>query len=264
MHGFKSTGNREEDEHQLEFKRLNWNHYVWRTAMDSKRTNDVRIHCPNSIVRLFCQQADKMVDPEGKLIAWHEKNNERKRIKEEQKALAVEEAKKEAKKAKRAAYGRKYRARKKAEKAAAKERREAERRRRSNNEWKVTARGIEYVGSESEDEDFLASLRFKSLAQRKKEVDRLAEIAPDIAECVAEKPPANLHYYIDALEAEEAEGDNNSDNSSDYDSSGDDLPLTSLKEARQIDEIHAAVNDYFESDSDGTAEFEFTGCLTDV
>ena len=29
MHGFKSTGNREEDEHQLEFKRLNWNHYVW-------------------------------------------------------------------------------------------------------------------------------------------------------------------------------------------------------------------------------------------
>ena len=38
MHGFKSTGNREEDERLIEYKRLNWNHYVWRVADDSKRT----------------------------------------------------------------------------------------------------------------------------------------------------------------------------------------------------------------------------------
>ena len=74
--------------------------------------------------------------------------------------------------------------------------------------------------SDSEDEDFLASLRFKG---------------------------------------EEDE---------EYDSSGDDLPLISLKEARQMDEIHAAISDNFQSesdtDSDGTEEFEFRWCLDDV
>ena len=227
MHGFKSTGNREEDERLIEYKRLNWNHYVWRVADDSKRTNDVRMHCPNSIVRLFCQQAKDMVDPEGKLIEWHEKNNERKRFEAEQKAAieaamlaAREETKLKEKKANKAAYQRKYRARKKEERAAAKKLREIERAKHRMKNWKLNNGKLDYVESDSEDEDFLASLRFKD---------------------------------------EEDE---------EYDSSGDDLPLISLKEARQMDEIHAAISDNFQSesdtDSDGTEEFEFRWCLDDV
>ena len=273
MHGFKSTGNREEDERLIEYKRLNWNHYVWRVAEDSKRTNDVRMHCPNSIVRLFCQQAKHMVDPEGKLIEWHEKNNERKRLEAEQKATEAAEEKKvklEKQKANKAAYQRKYRAKKKAEREALKKQQEKEKAKQRMKNWKLNNGKLDYVESDSEDEEFLASFRFKSLSERRKEFDKLRRLAPQLAGLVAEKPPANLNCCIQALEAEEAEETDNSSHEEDeeYDSSGDDLPLNSLKEARQMDEIHAAITDNFESesdtDSDGTEEFEFSWCLDDV
>ena len=90
MHGFNSTGNREEDERLITFKKLNWEAHVWRTAVESQRYGDIRVHMKGTLIHKFCEQAAKMEDPEGKLIEWHEKNNERKRILEAEVKAAME------------------------------------------------------------------------------------------------------------------------------------------------------------------------------